>query len=157
MSGCPAGAKVVKKASPDERVGVMCKENGRPSIVEYYELTKEMMEAKDKSGEPAYNYGVILNYLFRVSSLEKINNNKMINHMAEKQIPFIDDEGNLVIPDKPNGYKFETLILDMINMLDDCLVFEVERNKEFAPVKNKEGVDSIDTARELLKMNGIEI
>ena len=45
----------------------------------------------------------------------------------------------------------------MINMLDDCLVFEVERQKEFAPVKNKEGVDSIDTARELLKLNGVEI
>lgn len=157
LSGCPAGAKVVKKASPDERVGVMCKENGRPSIVEYYELTKEMMEAKDKSGEPAYNYGVILNYLFRVNSLVKINDNKMANHMAEKKIPYIDENGEQVIPDEPNGYKFETLILDMINMLDDCLVFEVERNKEFAPVKNKEGVDSIDTARELLKMNGIEI
>lgn len=157
LSGCPAGAKVVKKAFPDERVGVMCKENGRPSIVEYYELTKEMMEAKDKSGEPAYNYGVILNYLFRVNSLVKINDNKMINHMAEKKIPYIDENGEQIIPDEPNGYKFETLILDMINMLDDCLVFEVERNKEFAPVKNKEGVDSIDTARELLKMNGIEI
>lgn len=157
LSGCPAGAKVVKKAFPEERVGVMCKENGRPSIVEYYELTKEMMEAKDKSGEPAYNYGVILNYLFRVNSLVKINDNKMINHMAEKKIPYIDENGEQIIPDEPNGYKFETLILDMINMLDDCLVFEVERNKEFAPVKNKEGVDSIDTARELLKMNGIEI
>lgn len=157
MSGCPAGAKVVRKAFPDERVGVMCKENGRPSIVEYYELTKEMKEAKDETGEPAYNYGVILNYLFRVKNLVKINDNEMINHMAEKKIPYIDDNGELVIPDEPNGYKFETLILDMINMLDDCLVFEVERSKEFAPVKNKEGVDSIDTARELLKLNGIEI
>jgi UDP-N-acetylglucosamine/UDP-N-acetylgalactosamine diphosphorylase len=157
MSGCPAGAKVVRKVSPDERVGVMCKENGKPSIVEYYELTQEMMEAKDKSGEPAYNYGVILNYLFKVDKLVEINDNKMVNHMAEKKIPHIDDSGELVEPDEPNGYKFETLILDMINMLDDCLVFEVDRNKEFAPVKNKEGVDSIDTARELLKYNGVEI
>lgn len=157
MSGCPAGAKVVKKASPDERVGVMCKENGKPSIVEYYELTEEMMNAKDNHGEPAYNYGVILNYLFRVEKLVDINDNKMINHMAEKRIPYIDDSGNIINPEETNGYKFETLILDMINMLDDCLVFEVEREKEFAPVKNKEGVDSIDTARELLKINGVEI
>lgn len=157
MSGCPAGAKVVRKAAPDERVGVMCKENGRPSIVEYYELTQEMMEAKDKNGEPAYNYGVILNYLFRVNSLVEINDNKMINHMAEKKIPYLNEKGEFIQPEEPNGYKFETLILDMIHMLDDCLVFEVERNREFAPVKNKEGVDSIDTARELLKYNGIEI
>ncbi len=157
LSGCPAGAKVVKKSKPDERVGVMCKENGKPSIVEYYELTPEMMEARDAYGEPAYNYGVILNYLFRVKNLIDINNNKLVNHIVEKKIPYINEKGEIVNPEEPNGYKFETLILDMINMLDDCLVFEVERQKEFAPVKNKEGVDSIDTARELLKLNGVEI
>lgn len=77
--------------------------------------------------------------------------------MAQKKIAYIDDAGELISPEEANGYKFETLILDMINMFDDCLVFEVEREKEFAPVKNKTGVDSIDTARELLKKNGIEI
>ena len=157
LSGCPAGAKVVKKANIHERVGVMCKENGKPSIVEYYELTEEMADAKDAYGEPAYNYGVILNYLFKVSNLVEINDNKLKNHMAEKKIPCIDENGINISPEAPNGYKFETLILDMINMLDNCLVFEVERSKEFAPVKNKEGVDSIDTARELLKYNDIEI
>ena len=121
------------------------------------ELTKEMMEKKDESGEPAYNYGVILNYLFNFKELCNIMNNKLTNHMAEKKITYIDDNGNVITPESPNGYKFETLILDMINMLDDCLVFEVERNKEFAPIKNKTGVDSIDSARALLKENDIEL
>ena len=157
LSSCPSSAKVVKKASPDERVGVMCKKNGKPSIVEYYELTDMMKEAKDSHGEPAYNYGVILNYMFRVKELMDINNNKLFNHIVEKKIPYINESGEYISPENPNGYKFETLILDMINMLDDCLVYEVERQKEFAPVKNREGVDSIDTARELLKWNGVEI
>ena len=60
-------------------------------------------------------------------------------------------------PESPNGYKFETLILDMIHMLDTCLPFEVEREKEFAPVKNALGTDSVESARELLKKNGIAI
>lgn len=157
LSSCPSSAKVVKKASPDERVGVMCKKNGKPSIVEYYELTDMMKEAKDSHGEPAYNYGVILNYMFRVKELMDINNNKLFNHIVEKKIPYINESGEYISPENPNGYKFETLILDMINMLDDCLVYEVERQKEFAPVKNREGVDSIDTAREFLKWNGVEI
>lgn len=157
MSGCPSSAKVVKKATPEERVGVMCKKNGKPSIVEYYELTEEMKNARDRHGEPAFNYGVILNYMFRIKELLAINDNTLLNHMAEKKIPYINEKGEYIVPDTPNGYKFETLILDMINMLDDCLVFEVERKKEFAPVKNKEGADSIDTARELLKLNGVEI
>lgn len=45
----------------------------------------------------------------------------------------------------------------MIHLMDTCLPFEVVRNKEFAPIKNKTGVDSVDTARQLLKENGIEL
>lgn len=59
-------------------------------------------------------------------------------------------------PDKPNGYKFEKLVLDMIHMMDNCLSFEVEREREFAPIKNATGVDSLESARELMKKNGIE-
>jgi len=155
--GKPSGSKVVRKAFPEERVGVMCKENGKPSIVEYYELTEEMKNRKDANGEPAYNYGVILNYLLKVDSLVAILNEQLPVHIVEKKIPYLDKNGNKINPAEPNGYKFEELILDMIHLLDDCLVFEVLRNREFAPVKNKEGTDSIETARTLLKENGVEL
>lgn len=154
---CAVGSKVVKKAAPDEKVGVMCLEDGKPSIVEYYELTEEMMNAKDKDGDPAYNFGVILNYLFRVKDLEEIMEKNMPLHIVEKKIPYIDEQGILTKPEEPNGYKFETLVLDMIHLLDSCLPFEVVRNREFAPIKNKTGVDSVDTARALLKENGVEL
>lgn len=156
-SGYVSGAKVVKKASPDEKVGVMCKKDGHPYIIEYYEFTDELKAAKDAQGEPAYNYGVILNYLFRVEDLKEIMDVEFPVHIVEKKIPYMDKSGEYIQPGEPNGYKFEGLILDMIMLLKDCLVFEVEREKEFAPVKNKEGVDSIDTARELLKKNGVRI
>lgn len=155
--GCAVGSKVVKKASPDENVGVMCLENGRPSIVEYYELTEELMNAKDETGEPAYNYGVILNYLFGVKELEEIMEKSMPLHIVKKKIPYMDEKGQLIKPESPNGYKFETLILDMIHLMKSCLPFEVIREKEFAPIKNRTGIDSVDTARELLKRNGVEL
>ena len=154
---CAVGSKVVRKAAPDEKVGVMCLEDGKPSIVEYYELTKEMMDAKNSKGDPAYNFGVILNYLFRVSDLETIVGKNLPLHIVEKKIPYIDAYGNLIKPEKPNGYKFEGLVLDMIHELDSCLPFEVVREKEFAPIKNATGVDSVETARELLKKNGVAI
>lgn len=155
--GCAVGSKVVKKAAPDEKVGVMCLEDGKPSIVEYYELTDEMKDAVDENGEPAYNYGVILNYLFRVKDLEDIMEKSMPLHIVEKKIPYIDENGQLIKPEEPNGYKFETLVLDMIHLMDSCLPFEVVREKEFAPIKNKTGVDSVETARELLKKNGVSL
>ena len=154
---CAVGSKVVRKAAPDEKVGVMCLEDGKPSIVEYYELTKEMMDAKNAKGDPAYNFGVILNYLFRVSDLERIVGKNLPLHIVEKKIPYIDENGNLVKPEKPNGYKFEGLVLDMIHELDSCLPFEVVREKEFAPIKNATGIDSVESARELLKKNGVAI
>lgn len=153
--GCVCGSKVVAKADPYEKVGVLCLEDGRPSIVEYYEMTEEMIHLRDKQGKLLYNYGVILNYLFSVATLEKIMNENLPTHIVEKKIPYMDAEGNQIKPDKPNGYKFETLVLDMIHMMDNCLSFEVEREKEFAPIKNATGVDSLESARELMKKNGI--
>lgn len=155
--GYHCGSKVIRKVSPDEKVGVMCLEDGRPSIVEYYELTQEMREQTDEHGQPAYNFGVILNYLFQVAPLEKIAREQLPLHLAEKKIPHIDMQGNHIKPEQPNGYKFETFILDMIYLLNDCLPFEVVREKEFAPIKNKTGTDSVDSARKLLAQNGIEL
>ncbi len=156
-SGSDSGSKVVSKASPEENVGVMCLEDGKPSIVEYYELTEGMRYQLLDNGQLAYKYGVILNYLFRMDCLVEINKSKMPVHIVKKKIPYMNDNGENITPKDPNGYKFETLILDMIHMNKNCLPYEVERNKEFAPVKNKDGVDSVDTARELLIENGVEI
>lgn len=156
-SGCVSGAKVVRKVDPYERVGAMCLEDGKPSIVEYYELTPEMAEARDEKGTLLYGFGVILNYLFRVDKLLEIAERSLPLHVVEKKVPYIDENGVAVKPETPNAYKFETLILDMVYMMDNCLSFEVDREKEFAPVKNATGTDSVESARALLKKNGIQI
>lgn len=151
------GSKVVRKACPDEKVGAICLENGKPHIIEYYELSEKMRNLTTPDGSLAYGFGVTLNYLFPIKKLHDTLKLKMPLHVVKKAVPYIDDTGCLITPSEPNGYKFETLALDLIHEMDDCLVFEVDREKEFAPVKNKEGVDSIDTARELLIKNGYEL
>ncbi len=156
-SGCVSGAKVVRKADPNEKVGVLCLEDGKPSIVEYYEMTDEMINSREANGDLSYNFGVILNYLFRVDKLEEIMNEKMPVHVVEKKIPYISESGGYVKPEEPNGYKFELLVLDMIHLLDNCLSFEVVRDYEFAPIKNKTGVDSVESAQALLKKNGVQL
>ncbi len=157
LTDSDVGAKVVCKNAPDEKIGVICLEDERPSIVEYYELTEELMNAKDENGDPAYSFGVILNYLFREKALEEIVAKKLPLHIVEKKIPCLDEKGELIKPEEPNGYKYEQLVLDMIHQLDSCLPYEVERNYEFAPIKNKTGIDSVESARELCRKNGIEL
>lgn len=155
--GRESGAKVVRKAAPDEKVGVLCTEDGRPSIAEYYEMTQEMATARKENGDLLYGFGVILNYLFSEKRLEEIADARMPVHVVEKKIPYMDLEGNFIKPEEPNGYKFENLVLDMVHMMADCLPYEVDRAREFAPIKNLHGVDSLDSARELMKGCGIEL
>ena len=155
INNCVCGSKVIRKVDKNEGVGVLCLEDNHPSIVEYYELTEEMKDAVDENGEPAYNFGVILNYLFGVKELDDIVARKLPLHVVEKKIPYIGEDGVPVSPDKPNGYKYETLILDMIKLLDSCCAYEVVREKEFAPIKNLTGVDSVESARKLLESNGV--
>lgn len=156
-SGMASASKVIRKVSPEERVGVMCLEDGKPSIVEYYELSDEMRYAVNEEGTLEYGFGVILNYLFRIADLEAICNQCIPVHIVEKKIPYMNEQGEFIKPQETNGYKFETLILDLIHLLDSCLAYEVVREKEFAPIKNATGVDSLESARELLTKNGVDI
>lgn len=100
-----SGSKVVAKADPHERVGVLCHEDGKPSIVEYYEMTNEMIESHEPDGRLSYNYGVILNYLFKTDILNKIVDKELPLHKAFKKIKYIDDNGNTVFPDENNAYQ----------------------------------------------------
>ena len=156
LSGLACSSKVVKKTGAAEKVGVLCKENGLPSVVEYYEMPDENKTEKDDKGELVYRYGVTLNYIFNVEKLNGVKANGLPYHLAAKRISCLKD-GKLCEPDEPNGYKLETLAVDIVKLMGSCLGVEVERDKEFAPVKNKTGVDSVDTARALLIKNGFEI
>jgi UDP-N-acetylglucosamine/UDP-N-acetylgalactosamine diphosphorylase len=157
VSGVNCGAKAICKTEPYEKVGVLCKDGEQPDIIEYYELTDEMANEKDADGNLAYGYGVIMNYLFRLSKLEEIVNNKIPVHIVEKKIECLCEDGVTRKPEKENGKKFEMLAVDLIKPMGSVLPFEVEREKEFAPIKNKTGVDSVESARELLKLNGVEL
>lgn len=143
-----AGKSLVK-ASPEEKVGVFCKKNGKPSVIEYTEISKEMANKVDKDGNLLYGESHINCNMFNIKGLELIGNKKLPYHSAFKKANYINDSGKIVKPEEPNSYKFESFIFDAFNNLDDMLIFRVKREEEFAPVKNKDGNDSPKTAVEL--------
>lgn len=146
-----AAGKSVVKANPQEKVGVFCKRNGKPSVVEYSEISPEMAEATDKNGELIYGESHILCNLFNIEAIEKISKNTLPYHSAFKKAEYIDENGNLISSDKPNAYKFEAFLFDAFETLNDMAILRVKREEEFAPVKNAEGEDSPETARKLYK------
>ena len=145
--------KSVVKANPHEKVGVFCKKNGRPNVIEYSEITEEMAEATDEDGELLYGESHILCNLFSVSAIERMGAHPLPYHVAYKKAKYIDKNGNLVIPESPNAYKFEAFLFDAFGEVDEMAILRVKREEEFAPVKNADsaGVDCPKTARELYK------
>ena len=147
--GVIGASKSVVKANPKEKAGVFCKKNGRPSVIEYTEISEEMAEAVDKDGELLYGEANILCHIFKLSAIEKMAEKPLPYHSAFKKATYIDKDGNKIVPDSPNAYKFEAFLFDAFGELDDMAVVRVRREEEFAPVKNAEGVDSPKTAKEL--------
>ena len=146
-----AAGKSVVKANPEEKVGVFCKKNGRPSVVEYTEIPKEMAEATTKDGELIYGESHILCNLFNINAVERMGSKPLPYHTAFKKATYIDKNGNKIVPDGPNAYKFEAFLFDAFGELDDMAILRVKREEEFAPVKNAKGIDSPETARKLYK------
>jgi len=146
-----AAGKSVVKACPTERVGVFCKRNGKPSVIEYTEITEDMAEAQNDRGDLLYGESHILCNLFNIKAIEKISEKKLPYHSAFKKAKYINEKGELIVPEKPNAYKFEAFLFDAFESLDDMAILRVKREEEFAPVKNAEGVDSPETARKLYK------
>ena len=148
-NGTLATGKSVVKRGPTEKVGVFCKKNDRPYVIEYTEITDEMANAKNEDGELLYGESHILTNLFNIKALENISKNKLPYHSAFKKAKYMNSNGEVIKPETPNAYKFEAFIFDAFESLDDISILRVKREDEFAPLKNAEGEDSPDTARQL--------
>ncbi len=156
-SNAVCGAKVVNKVTVDEKIGTICLNNDRPAVIEYFEFSKYLINGDSKYSAEAFPYGVTLNYIFNIEALNDIDPSKLPVHVANKKIAFIDGNGNKVTPTENNVYKYEYLLTDLIEHMDSCIAFEIDREEEFAPVKNLTGADSVDTARQALIKQGMEI
>ena len=142
-------SKSVVKANPHEKVGVFCRMNGHPKVIEYAELPEKMAEEVDDNGELKYGESHIMCNLYTIDAIEKASMEPLMYHSAFKKNSYIDENGNEVIPTEPNSYKFESFIFDAFEFFDDIAILRGKREDDFAPVKNKDGVDSPKTAKEL--------
>lgn len=141
--------RTVIKNSPNERVGVLCKKNGKVKVIEYTEVPKEMMVATDETGEFLYGESHIMCNLFSLEAIEKASTKELKYHVAVKKIKYIDENGKLVNPTEPNCYKFEKFVFDSFGLFDEIAILRGKREEDFAPIKNAEGQDSPETAKKL--------
>lgn len=141
--------KSILKNSPDERVGAICKNNGRIKVIEYSEMSEEMQNKKNEDGEFTFGESHIMCNLFSLKALNKLAKKYLPYHIAYKKSEYMNEKGEIIKPERPNVYKFETFIFDSWTYFKDIAVLRGKREEDFAPIKNKEGIDSPQTAIEL--------
>ncbi|MBO5179581.1 MAG: UTP--glucose-1-phosphate uridylyltransferase [Clostridia bacterium] len=142
-------SKSVPKKSPTERVGVFGKINGKPAVIEYSDIDPEMARKTKEDGTLVFSESHFGCNVFSRELLEKIGNKKLPYHVARKKNMYVGVNEEMIASLEANTYKFEAFIFDGFKMADDILIFQVKREEEFAPIKNKEGDDSPQTAKEL--------
>ncbi len=144
--GSEMSTKVIAKAYPDEKLGVIGLIDGRPGIIEYSDLDKARKHARDDRGRLVYSHGSPAIHVLNVRFLERVAADLPL-HRARKEVSCLvpDAEGGRV--EKRTATKFEMFIFDAIPRARAPLFVETVRQEEFAPLKNARGADSIDTCR----------
>ncbi len=145
-------AKVVSKKDPLEKVGIIGKLDGKITVIEYSDLPDEDKKARLPNGELKYRAGSIAIHTIKRKFIERLMQERiqLPYHVAHKKIPYIDENGNKIEPDAPNGYKFEMFIFDALPHAKNSIIMEIDRKNEFSPIKNATGSNSQATAKQAL-------
>jgi UDP-N-acetylglucosamine/UDP-N-acetylgalactosamine diphosphorylase len=150
ITGSEMSSKITPKASATEKVGNFILGNGVPQVIEYSDLPAALANQTNPDGTLRFNAGSIAIHILRVAFVERLNQGGRLTlpwHRAEKKVPFLNDRGELIKPEKPNAVKLEQFVFDAIPQARNAMVFTTDRAEEFSPVKNAEGVDSPATCR----------
>lgn len=141
--------RTIIKNSPYEKVGVLCKKNGKVKVIEYTEIPEKMRKALDENNEMLYGESHIMCNLFSLDAIEKASTKELKYHVALKKSNYLNEKGEIVNPKEPNCFKFEKFVFDSFCLFDEVAILRGIREEDFAPIKNKEGTDSPETAKKL--------
>ncbi len=152
LASAEISSKVVRKRGPEEKVGTLGMVNGGLGVVEYSDLPKEAMYARDGAGELKFFAGNIAIHILNVSFVRKLSEGafKLRFHKSERAIECIDDKGAAIKPTANNAICFESFVFDALHLAATTVSLEVAREEEFAPFKNVEGEDSPEVCMRMM-------
>jgi UDP-N-acetylglucosamine/UDP-N-acetylgalactosamine diphosphorylase len=145
-------SKIVPKEGPADKMGNMVLVDGRCTIIEYSDLPEELGRQTDEQGHLRIWAGSPAIHFFAVDFLEQVTRGegRLPFHVARKKVPYLNEAGTPVEPERENALKFEMFIFDVLPLADRWTVVETSRREEFVPLKNATGPDSPQTVRQAL-------
>jgi|TARA_B110000037_G_scaffold220312_1_gene287719 UDP-N-acetylglucosamine/UDP-N-acetylgalactosamine diphosphorylase len=145
-------SKMVRKAYALEKVGHFCSLDGRSVVIEYSDLPESIQEQTDADGELLFEAGSIAIHLLSLEFVSRVGAGEAAYalpfHRAHKKIARLQNDGSVVKPSEPNGYKFEMFVFDALPYAQNPVIIETLRQDDFSPVKNAEGVDSPESSKQ---------
>jgi UDP-N-acetylglucosamine/UDP-N-acetylgalactosamine diphosphorylase len=150
LSGSEMSSKMVPKAGPLEKVGNFVFADGAVQVIEYSDLPDSFAKQTNPDGSLRFDAGSIAIHALAVSFVERLNAGgdlKLPWHRAEKKVSHVDENGQMIKPEKVNAVKLEQFVFDAIPLARNAIVYATDRSEEFSPVKNAAGVDSPATCR----------
>lgn len=145
--------KSVLRKDPHEKVGVIVKKDKKVSIVEYSELPANEAYATQNNGILKHLCANISSFSFTMDFIKTASEkaDEMPFHKAFKAVQFLNSNGIMELPAKPNAWKFEKFIFDVFSFAYRIKALVYPREECFAPLKNAEGPDSLETVQRALQ------
>ena len=145
-------SKVVPKEGPTDKLGNVVVVDGRCTIIEYSDLPETLSQKRSDDGRLYFSAGSPAIHVFSVEFLERVtgHDGQMPFHVARKKVPFVDERGEPVQPERENALKFERFIFDVLPLAERWTVVQTSRREEFVPLKNASGPDSPETVRQAM-------
>lgn len=142
-------SKSIFKELADEKEAIFCKIKDKPSILGYNYITNRMSELKDDDGKYLYREKNILAHLMTIEAVQKVAESKLRYHRVYRKNTYIDINSETEKYITENSFKFEKFIFDIFKQFDEMLLLRVNKEKEFAPIKNLKGINSVESAIKL--------
>ncbi len=151
QSNTSMSSKMLPKAYEKEKLGHFCVSGDRLEVVEYSDMPDELTAQRDENGQLRFIAGSVAIHIISTKFIREVTSDasaiSLPFHKAIKKIAHIDDSGEQIVPNEPNGVKFEMFVFDALPFAGEPMIIETTRLGDFSPVKNAEGVDSAESCR----------
>lgn len=144
--------KCIRREDPQEKLGVIVEKNGKVGVIEYSEISREERDAVDQPPFLRHLCGNISLFSFKMDFVRSVAEKyyeQLPYHKAWKIVPSISE--------KKGAWKFEKFIFDVLPFAQEVHALIYPREECFAPLKNKEGADSLESVQAAIQKRDIQI
>lgn len=131
--------KAMWRENPLENVGVIVRKGGKIEIVEYTEISPAERERRDSNGQYVHRLANLSLFCFSLEFMQRMARVPLPLHVARKTVAGL--RGTC------QAYKFESFIFDALPFATHTSILVVPRQRCFAALKNREGLDSLATVQ----------